>query len=175
MTTIAFDGNTLAADSQTTQDGLRLSMQAKKIHLCPSGQTWRVNGIPVWAFGVAGKLSSAHLVETALLEFDDGITVATSFPKGSSLTYLLITQSGEVFVGGQNDDDDQAWLSQVSTPIAIGSGSELAIGAMAAGGDAAMAIEIASRYDTNTGGEIQVHTVGKKNIFSVHSHTYAPL
>lgn len=155
MTTIAFDGETLAADSQTTQESFRLSMQAEKIHVCPPGKTWKVNGERVLAFGVAGKLNSAYLVEYAMSCHDNGIDGSCSFPKGSSLTYLAVTADGNVYVGGQNEDDDWAWVSKVSAPIAVGSGAELAIGAMGAGAVAAKAVIIAARYDVGTGGGVQ--------------------
>lgn len=153
MTTIAFDGTTLAADSQTTQEGVRLSMQAEKIHVRPEGSTWKVNGEMVAAFGVAGKLNSAYLVQYAMAL--DGFDASHSFPKGTSLTFLAVTVDGNVYVGGQNEDDDWAWLSKVSAPMAVGSGAEFAIGAMAAGTTAAKAVIIAARFDTATGGGVQ--------------------
>lgn len=153
MTTIAFDGETLAADSQTTQEGVRLSMLAEKIHVRPEGAAWKVNGEMVAAFGVAGKLNSAYLVQYAM-ELE-GFDASHAFPKGTSLTFLAITVDGNVYVGGQNEDDEWAWLSKVAAPMAVGSGAELAIGAMAAGANAEQAIEIASRFDTCTGGTVR--------------------
>jgi hypothetical protein len=46
--------------------------------------------------------------------------------------------------------------------IAIGSGSEFAMGAMAAGANAGRAVEIASMYDPHSGGGVQLVRCGPK-------------
>lgn len=159
MTTIAYDGVSLASDSQTTQGDVRLSLNAQKIFQPLDGETWAVNGERAIAFGVAGKLHSTIAVHKALsscMSGYKGLTVDTRFPKGYSLNYLVITEDGGVYAGGQYEDDDVPWLAKVSAPIAVGSGAEFAMGAMAAGVSAKIAIGIAAQYDVGTGGKVQV-------------------
>ena len=159
MTTIAFDGNMLAADSQTTQGDYRLSLHAQKIFQPAVGENWRVMGQRVVAYGVAGTLQGWHYLREALAGFN-GLSVNTTFPKGVVVSYLVVTEDGEVYAGGQYENDNVAWLTKVSAPIAVGSGAEFAMGAMAQGATAAQAVEIAARFDVNTGGGVQVlHTV----------------
>lgn len=163
MTTIAFDGKTLAADSQTTQGCCRLSLQAEKIFQVPKSDPWFVMGQHVAAFGVAGTLQASHYVREAMKGYG-GLNVNTTFPKGVAASWLAITHDGDVFVGGQYEDDNVAWLTKVTAPIAIGSGSEYAMGAMAAGVTAVGAVEIAAKFDVNTGGQIRVIHPGKSPI-----------
>lgn len=163
MTTIAFDGKTLAADKQTTQGSCRLTLEAEKIFQVAQADPWFVMGQRVAAFGVAGTLQGSHYVREAMLSAT-GLDVKTTFPKGVVVTWLAVTEDGNVYVGGQYEDDDVAWLTKVTAPIAIGSGCEYALGAMAAGVTAVGAVEIAARFDVNTGGEIQVIHPGKSPI-----------
>lgn len=158
MTTVAYDGRTLASDSQTTQSDIRLSLIAEKIHTRPNGITWRACGEMVEAFGVAGKLQGYdELVRE--LESHQGLTSTSRFTPGTSLKYLVITTSGKIYCGGQYTDDTQAWMAEVQAPIAVGSGAEFAMGAMAAGAPADAAVRIAMRFDVGTGGEVKTHTV----------------
>ena len=60
MTTIAYDGRTLASDSQTTQGDIRLSMIAEKIHTRPNGITWRAGGEMVEALRAFTDCSEAQ-------------------------------------------------------------------------------------------------------------------
>lgn len=59
-------------------------------------------------------------------------------------------------------DDQMEAIFGYQVPTAIGSGCELAIGAMLMGADPKAAVEIAMSRDTRTGGEITVETVGAK-------------
>lgn len=159
MTTIAFDGKTLASDSQLTLGDLRLDSHTQKIFQPNTGEFWYVNGEKAMAFGVSGKLSAVQAVRAALasgMSGYRGLTADSRFPKGDSFKYLVITEAGEVYAGGQYSDDETPWLARVSPPIAVGSGAEFAVGAMATGASAEFAVEIASRFDVNTGGGVQV-------------------
>ena len=46
-------------------------------------------------------------------------------------------------------------MAVVQPPVAVGSGCEFAIGAMAAGASSADAVRIAAKFDINTGGPVQ--------------------
>ena len=159
MTTIAFDGKTLASDSQLTLGDLRLDSHTQKIFQPNAGESWYVNGERAVAFGVSGKLSAVQAVRKELASGVygyRGLTTDSRFPKGDSFKYLVITEAGEVYAGGQYSDEETPWLARVSAPVAVGSGSEYAMGAMATGTSAEYAVEIASRFDINTGGAVQV-------------------
>lgn len=158
MTTIAFDGKTLASDSQLTAGTLRLDTNTKKIYQPEPTEQWVVDGKRAIAFGVAGSLGATEIVHGALrsvMSGYSGLNSTTRFIKGESLKYIVITESGEVYAGGQYSDDEVPWIAKVQPPIAVGSGSEYALGAMAAGVSAAEAVRIAMRFDVNTGGDIQ--------------------
>ncbi|AXF51106.1 HslV family protein [Salmonella phage SPAsTU] len=158
MTTIAFDGNTLASDSQLTAGTLRLDSNTKKIYRPESNEQWVVDGKRAIAFGVAGSLGATEIVHGALRSVMvgySGLNSTTRFIKGESLKYIVITESGEVYAGGQYSDEEIPWLAKVQPPIAVGSGSEYAMGAMAAGVSAAEAVRIAMHFDVNTGGPVQ--------------------
>ncbi|AFQ96730.1 peptidase HslV family [Erwinia phage phiEaH2] len=158
MTTIAYDGKTLAGDSQTTQGDIRLSMHAVKIFTPQPGESWAVNGEKAVSFGVAGCLQGNNALREALnscMKGYQGLTGSTRFPKGIVISYLVVTEHGNVYAGGQYENDEMPWLTKVAAPIAVGSGAEFAIGAMAAGASAGDAVSIAARFDVNTGGEIR--------------------
>lgn len=159
MTTIAFDGKTLASDSQLTLGDLRLDSHTQKIFQPNAGESWYVNGERAVAFGVSGKLSAVQAVRKELasgMSGYRGLTTDSRFPKGESFKYLVITEAGEVYAGGQYSDEETPWLARVSPPIAVGTGSEFAVGAMATGASAEFAVEVAARFDINTGGAVQV-------------------
>lgn len=161
MTTIAYDGTILAADTQMTMGSHRLDSDTQKIFQPKPGESWYVNGVRAIAFGVAGKLIGVQAVQGALascMSGYQGLTPHTRFPKGYAISYLVVTETGEVYTGGQYEDDEYPWMAKVATPIAIGSGCEFAIGAMAVGAPADAAVAVASQYDVNTGKTVQSFT-----------------
>lgn len=148
MTTIAYDGKTLAADSQTTQDGIRLSNSAVKI-FSPWNETWAVEGKQIAAFGIAGDLHAANDLRKAMESFA-GHHAGDPFAKGITFAFIAIAEDRTVFVGGKYSDDDRSWVVQAEAPVAVGTGGDFALGAMAAGSKAEDAIRIASKFDVNT-------------------------
>ncbi|QVW55203.1 hypothetical protein pEaSNUABM29_00163 [Erwinia phage pEa_SNUABM_29] len=162
MTTIAFDGVSLASDSQMTQAQYRLDLRTEKIFKCPEGETWFVDGKQAIAFGVAGGIESQQILRNVLAGHGDtmGLAAHTRWPEGISMSYLVITVDGEVYTGGQEVEKAVPWIAKVEPPMAVGSGCEFAIGAMAAGVSATDAVKVAIRYDINSGGEIQELDLG---------------
>ncbi|WP_145534856.1 hypothetical protein [Yersinia alsatica] len=71
MTTIAWDGHTLAADGQSTLNDLICSMKEQKIYYPSNGVEWRVNGEIVLAIAAAGDCGSEFELQEKLVE---GIT-----------------------------------------------------------------------------------------------------
>lgn len=154
MTTIAFDGKVLASDSQMTLGDYRLDMNTQKIFMAKPSDNWRLDGNQIVAYGVAGKLVGVQAVREALTSYN-GLTSNHRFPKGITLKYIAITDKGVVYTGGQYEDDELPWMAVVQPPVAVGSGCEFAIGAMAAGASSADAVRIAAKFDINTGGPVQ--------------------
>lgn len=164
MTTIAFDGNTLAADSQTTQENIRLSNSAVKIFTrVAQSDDWAIEGKRITAFGVAGNLHAANDLRRAMETFA-GHKAGDPFAKGITFAFIAIAEDRTVFVGGKYSDDDRSWVVEAQAPVAVGSGGDFAMGAMAAGATAEQAVEIAARFDVNTGGLVQAINLAKSPI-----------
>lgn len=136
MTTIAWDGKTLAADTQWTCAYVQ-QHSTPKIHTA--------NGI---AWGAAGDAGSALLFDEWMRDgrpddkkpyFDKDLFVAIVVENGKAFRYeyaLIPIPAGR--------------------PAATGSGGEIAMGAMMAGATAQRAVEIAIALDMGCGGEITV-------------------
>lgn len=136
MTTIAFDGETLASDRKM---GDRYNVQ--KIFKVPQGYAAGCGDydyiveIVEWLANGSDRNNLPNLPD----KNDDGDAVAE---------VIVVTPQGKV-----------AWLSwpflrsvQLSErKVAYGSGGDIALGAMAAGATAKQAVAIACRYDPNTG------------------------
>ncbi|WBA79556.1 hypothetical protein [Endozoicomonas sp. GU-1] len=138
MTTIAWDGKTLASDSRMT---------------CPyifDGYTGKIRKITVGdeavLIGVAGGAANAGL----LFEWVESGMSADAFPQVSNIEAILVTGKGAFFV------EDKSYLIPLESGSkhAVGSGCEYAMSAMMAGKNASKAVEIAIQLDTNSGGQV---------------------
>lgn len=170
MTTVAYKGGVLAADRQSDWAGTR--MTAAKISdlgpvlLAGSGQTWRINEVVRQVRALLGEFSKAQAenptdarawVHVAKRFYD---TQHDKDPDRTPSVLLIERGTGNVL-----------WLNgprfttfdfpSTCGGIAIGSGSEYAMGAMAAGSDAVGAVRIASSLDTSSGGGTDVIDVTK--------------
>lgn len=136
MTTIAFDGKTLAADRKMSD---RYNVQ--KIFKVPQG----------WAAG-CGDYDSIVEVVNWLVEGSDRNNLPDLVGRnhrGESPADIIII----------NDKGSVLWLTWpflrcvklAEKKVAYGSGGEFALGAMAAGATAKQAVEIACRLDPYTG------------------------
>lgn len=136
MTTIAWDGKTLAADSQATSGTLR--SRVVKIVRSPSG----------FLCAGAGEFSAIipwlRWVEHGLVPEDQPEHL------GSKATVIIVDPRGKAYT---------LEGTPIRVPVrdkfwAIGTGAELAIGAMAMGADAAQAVKVAAKFDVHTGGRV---------------------
>lgn len=154
MTTIAFDGITLACDSAWTLNDTFTSSKTKLIRL-PTGAL----------YAAAGHIDDRDLV--ALLrdtpcsyQMPDGAALDAIT---SDLRALVIFPSGDVWLidtGGE-----YCGAMPIHSPcVAIGSGANIALGAMDAGADAKRAIEIACNRDAYTRGPVHTMTLGESNL-----------
>lgn len=141
MTTIAWDGKTLATDSQWTI-GSRKHMTAKKLDFA--------NGCWVASAGHAGQCQ--RFLEWAREGFptDAKPEDFEDFADAKDFTGVVLDQDGSIYEYG---------VELVAIPVhgaaAWGSGESFAVAAMDFGEDAVAAIEYVSSRDTNTGGEVQ--------------------
>lgn len=139
MTTVAWDGVSLAADSQaTTSSGVRC--RATKIVKSPNGfvaaGAGGLNSITPWLRWVAAGLKPDDQPTT----LDKESTLLIVDPRGRAYTF----EGSAVRLPMR----DKQW--------AIGSGSDLALGAMAMGADARTAVKVAAKFDVYTGGRVVV-------------------
>jgi len=67
------------------------------------------------------------------------------------------------------DEDDGYWEVECKYNIAIGSGSQFALAALACGKSALEAVKIAATFDPYTGGEIYEHKIGAPKIGRVYA------
>ncbi len=138
MTTIAYDGKTLAADSRRSLDGVAIPVPVKKIReRVVDGRSL------VWA--LAGTYADTDALVDAfvsgkLLPSLDSVLLLAEISGGSHRMWL---------VGSRGDADEIT-----GSPYAIGSGREYALGALTCGASAVEAVRAAGKWDSGTGGDI---------------------
>lgn len=139
MTTIAFDGETLAVDSRITREGAVVGTADKSIEtedfigaICGDFVT-----IPLLRTWVRASLSEQS---------------RPKLPKGSSFILVLVhKRTGRVTVY----EDGLSPLEMDDRVFAYGSGAAYALGAMHAGATAKQAVQAAAAYDGATGGRVR--------------------
>lgn len=149
MTTIAYRDGILAADSQC-QAGSRILGSVRKIEL--------IDTEPVRLVAAAGNLDKCRL----FLDWQRNGGLMTDRPDLRALS--------------DNDEDFEAFVVYQTAPdiihtyetnciacpvsikkfYAIGSGAQIAIGALEMGAPAQLAVSIATRYDLYTGGSTEL-------------------
>lgn len=133
MTTIAWDGHTLAADRQVTFFGTPI----------PTTKVFKVrapNGSFV-LYGCAGKSDE-------IAAFNRWIAgKQPDRPELSELNIIAIDQERRIWCALEKLN----WFQVQSKVWSIGSGADYALGAMYFGASATKAVEIASLLDTSTG------------------------
>lgn len=137
MTTIACDGKSMAGDGQREMRGTISTRRALKVRRLQDGSIVGTSG----DVALGAKLTEWLDVggEAPKLEPESGFNALRLMPDGRILLY-----------------DKHCHPSMIEAPIAIGSGMDLAIGAMLAGKSVCEAVEIAATRDPGTGGEITV-------------------
>lgn len=135
MTTIAWDGKTLAADTQATSNGLRDNHAVK---------AWRHGRILIACCGLAAL---AQRFRSWVLDGMDGESPYDGAEDGNG---LVITADHVLCYGTSG-----VW--PVSQPFyTLGTGYQLAMGALAMGASAEEAVRVAAQFDTMTGGAVTV-------------------
>lgn len=143
MTTIAYKDGLLASDSRRTRGN----------HIVP-GTLAKIARVGACLCGGAGytthllKVFEALGADEDMPEWGDGESEA-----------ILVEADGSVWTY----EGDGVWIPFDGEFIAIGSGSEYAYGAMAAGADAREAVKIAKRFDSMSGGPVRVLRLRKED------------
>ena len=135
MTTIAWDGQTLAGDCQCSL----FRGQNVKIHRLPSGSL----------YGGSGEVGALYAVKDWLTAHGEG-----EKPKCSEHFHaIVIDKYGKVFAL----EDNLIFMPITDRPFfAVGSGREFAMAAMFLGQTAENAVKIAHEFDTGTGREVDI-------------------
>lgn len=143
MTTIAFDGRYLAADTLGVRGGNRSEQPSCKI---------AVQDGYAFAFGGLWGHFRQHLMAWALAAFQDADAPEWRFCPAKDVEGAMLvvtpTRGLLVFTDQAPYPDPEAW------PFAIGTGGDIALGAMGAGVTAMEAVKLAMRWDLKTGGEV---------------------
>ena len=136
MTVVAYDGLTLVTDGLTTWGNMPLDARLTKALICGN-----------WVIALAGDIPAILPIRAALEDKrfgPDELPILPDTPTDDSKYEALA-------IG----PDRMCWYCRTPRPIelaasimAIGSGMDHAIGAMAAGADALVAVRIAAQYDT---------------------------
>ena len=143
MTTIAYDGRYLAADTLGVRGGNRSEQPSCKI---------AVQDGYAFAFGGMWGHLRQQLMAWALAAFRDADPPEWRFCPAKDVegAMLVVTPMRGllVFTDQAPYPDPEAW------PFAIGTGGDIALGAMGAGVTAMEAVKLAMRWDLKTGGEV---------------------
>lgn len=136
MTCVAYDRDGYVAwDSQITVETARLPYVIDKV--------WTLNG-KIYAF--AGDIPRMDSV----IEWHRDGALPEVAPKGTWDLLVVGRRSAHVYT------NDVPFASKIRAPFAMGSGGPYALGALAAGASAFDAVKIAAKYDTATGGKVNV-------------------
>lgn len=153
MTTIAWDGKTLAADSQATAGNIISSTGMKKIKTPGEDEIWRVRGDKILAVAASGDVC-------ATLELVDALKVGlqsnTKMRKGLAFTAMAIRGKDKGFEIFKAAGEEEIAIYELDEWRSFGSGSAFALSALKMGKTAKEAVEHAISLDLYSGGE--VHT-----------------
>jgi ATP-dependent protease HslVU (ClpYQ) peptidase subunit len=145
MTTIAWDGKTLAGDRKVTT--------GSGIHDCNTTKiVKRKDGA---LCGTGGTTALCYAFQKWFLKGGKG-KLPTLKEGQDELNAIIISPDGKLTIY------DPAGFFEAYAPFyAIGTGYELALGAMAMGAKADVAVRIASQFDSKTGTEVDTLELGK--------------
>lgn len=141
MTTIAWDGRSLAADRKISWGGGAMG-ETRKVHRRDSDGA---------LIGVCGGTGVAQALADWFLTGEVGVKPDLSPTDDDAASGLIIRPDGALWHIYKHG------LVPVSAPfLAFGSGADYALGAMAQGATAREAVAVAIRFDNGSGGEIDV-------------------
>ena len=147
MTTIAWDGKTLAADRRVSFGSVSDGNVTKIVKRKKDGAL----------AAAAGNSSMAAAFRRWFLNGERRLDTKPELSKDTeTASGVIIRPNGVVEI-----HDQYGWFELETEKYANGSGWEIAIGAMHAGATAEEAVRIAAKLDGNTGDEVDVLELGK--------------
>lgn len=157
MTTLVYDGKTLASDSQATQESVVMLAQAKKIYEPGPGEYWEIMGVKVLAMAIAGD---PDMLPWAIDALNNGVTHKTDFGAAEvNFISILVDETGLGWLWGCSRMPKRGLDNYIMSPItgvlAAGSGQVLANALLSVGLTAPDVIERVSKLDIFTGGDVQ--------------------
>lgn len=151
MTTISFKEGQLAADSQVSLGNVISNNDFNKVQRFDSNEFGSVY------IGAAGTLS--HILEA--FEFIDQLFSGEqpdAIKFGSDqFNMVMLTEDGKLKEGILTEASTNIMWVDCEEPWAIGSGSQIAIGAMSGGKTAEEAVKIAAQHDCYTNDNVKVY------------------
>lgn len=143
MTSIAWDGITLAADSQVTDDTFIDRLDCKKIRRISA----TVRGEKTIAYGLSGCMDAFYEIE----EWIKGGCSAGEFPEDVEVTGILVTESHAYEFSGKS----KGRFYEIGDFIALGSGTHFCLSAMHMGFSVVDAVKHAIKLDVYSGGKVR--------------------
>jgi ATP-dependent protease HslVU (ClpYQ) peptidase subunit len=134
----------MAADGMGTCGDTIVSTNERKLSKLPDGSIIAGSGDLA---AMQRAINYLHAPNTSPDDFTGEFSLLRLYADGSVVRY-----------------DGSLFPLPAQVPAAIGSGTEIAIGAMCAGAEPSRAVEIASERDTHTGGEITVMRPDRPNV-----------
>ncbi len=151
MTTIAWDGNVLAADRRCTADGFLISDHVKKLFI-KTEENWRIDDKIVVAFAYSGGAGAEYQIKKRLQE---NITLETVWTLKEYFVGVFIFHDGTaVELYKVNDSTTVDFLELNHEQTALGSGTNIALTAMHLGKGAIKAVQTAIELNVLTGGGV---------------------
>jgi ATP-dependent protease HslVU (ClpYQ) peptidase subunit len=141
MTTIVWDGSTLAADGRTTAGNIVLTNTQGKIYM---DEISKVRGSTVICYAIAGHADMENIIKLWLA---DGCPV-TNDMEDANFEVLIITDDAAYMYSDANND-----LYDVTHNYCSGSGADFAYSALAFKANACKAVKHACTLDIYSGGE----------------------
>ncbi|CNI75380.1 hypothetical protein [Yersinia pekkanenii] len=156
MTTIAWDGRTLATDGQSTLNGLVCSLTEQKIYTPAEHEKWKVNGDEVLAIAISGDCGAEYELRDKLAK---GVTYETEFSSDSRFSAIAIRGPFQAYGISSQENSTQISFYPLTEHCAVGTGATVASTAMKLGKTAIEAIDVAIEMDVYSGGNVQAYTV----------------
>lgn len=147
MTTIAFDGKVLAADTQY-MEGEHTFGYTRKLLLLPNGYVLAYAGVVGLAWKIADAIAKTKKIEEALTK-----------KQLKEIDVLLIDSNGQPFY---LDASYGSFLAIEETHSAIGSGKDIALAAMRDGRTAPEAVRLVSLVHKTTNNLIDTYNIETK-------------
>lgn len=150
MTTIAYDGVTLAADGLCTSGNAIHGRNQEKVFALQVN--WGGTKIPAY-FAAAGSIENTWIAR-AYLEGEDILSPKRRLSLPESFDGLIVLGDGQCF-----SVEGTMTPFPCEYPCSLGSGANFALAAMTMGKSAIEAVEVAAQLDVYTGGTIRTYKV----------------